>query len=137
MLDGFEGEFDFPDAGLVAVVEGEGFLEVPVGEVADEVDGGGVGGPFAEDPFSVALVEAEVFVGVGELVEVLGVLGESFFEVADVVGALFELGGVGEEVGVLFEFGAFEAAHDGLSFCVVSKCSCTRGRWSIFWYMSM
>ena len=39
---------------------------------------------------------------VGELVEVLGVLGEAFFEVVDVVGALFELGGVGVELGVLF-----------------------------------
>ena len=102
VLEDFKGEFDFPDAGLIAVVEGEGFLNGPVGEVADEIEGGGVGCPFSEDPFIVAVVQAEIFVCIGKFIETHGVLGEAFFKVLNKVGAAVEFGGVGLEEGVLF-----------------------------------
>ena len=82
---------------MIAVVEGEGFLKGPVGEVADEIEGGGVGGPFSEDPFIVAFVQAEIFVCIGKLIETHGVLGEAFFKILYVLGSAFEFGGVGLE----------------------------------------
>ena len=43
------------DAGLVTVVEYENFLNSPVGEVTNEIEGGGVGRPFTKDPLSFRL----------------------------------------------------------------------------------
>ena len=102
VLDGFYGELDFPDAGLIAVVEGEAFLNGPVGEVANEIEGGSVGRPFAKDPFILSFVQSKIFMRIGKFVETHAVLGEAFFKFLNVLGSAFEIGFIGFKKGILF-----------------------------------
>ena len=92
MSDSFKRKFDFPDAGLISVVEGEDFLNCPVGEVSYEIEGGGVGSPFAKDPFILAFVESKIFMSIGKFVETHAILGEAFFKILNMFGSAFEIG---------------------------------------------
>ena len=89
--DSFERKFDFPDAGLISVVESEDFLNSPVGEVTNEIEGGGVGRPFTKDPFILPFVETKIFMRIGKFVETHAVLGEAFFKIFNVFGSTFEI----------------------------------------------
>ena len=99
--DGFERKFDFPDTGLISVVESEYFLNSPVGEVTNEIEGGGVWRPFTKDPFILPLVESKIFMRIGKFVETHAVLGEAFFKILNVFGTAFEIVFIGFQKGIL------------------------------------
>lgn len=67
----------------------------PVSEVANEIEGGGVGRPFAKDPFILPFVETKIFMRIGKFVETHAVLGEAFFKIFNVFGSTFEIGFIG------------------------------------------
>lgn len=85
VLEGVAGEAELPDA-VGGEGEGVGFA-VPVVEVADEGDGAGVGGPFADDPLVGGGLEVDAgsFVAGGVGGEGAGFVadgGEGFLEAA-------------------------------------------------------
>ena len=67
MLQGFLAEFQFPVAGALDALAPVFLVFLPVVEVTDEVDVGGVGCPLAEHPALGELVESEVEVAAGKL----------------------------------------------------------------------
>lgn len=119
VLEGAGAELAFPHA-VIAARESIFLAGLPVGEIADESDGGGIGSPFAEGPFSVgALVEAEILVGVGEVGQGAGFRGEPALDVESLLMATRDGFGKRFEPGVIL----YDGEYFGLTLGARSLCS--------------
>ena len=75
VLQGEVGKLQLPVA-VAEGLEGEVGLDLPSGEIAVEIDGGGVGGFLAEHPAVVGAVKTVVEMGVGDFGERVIAVGE-------------------------------------------------------------
>ena len=71
MLDGIGGERHLPVAMAIESSELVLLLLLPLGKVTDEVDLGSIGGPLAEGPSLLGLVQTIVFISLGNVFQFL------------------------------------------------------------------
>ena len=116
MLEDFGGELEFPVAGAFEALEGILGLFLPSVEVADEVNGGGVGSPFADDPLAGRAVQAIIEGAVGEVSELVLAAGEFGYLSHGVVVATLDSGFVGFEPRVVLD--EVDVFHSGSLGCL-------------------